>query len=489
MTGSRHVYKLRCILLVFANSGTMELIMNIGNKFILSKGIAMTIARILAIGIFASVFLGLYADAQTGVENVKDRRAQLESSLSEIEKEIEAQKQILQKKQRESVSLERDVAILDAQINKSELSIRARSISINGIVSDIEEKNRTINVLSDKLEREKESLAQLLRKTNEIDSFSLVEVMFSNENLSEFFVDLDSFDAIKKGLQKSFVKIEETKGVTERQKKKLEEDHREEIELKRLQVLQQRKIESTRKERSKILSVTKGQENIYKKVLKEKERTAAEIRNELFSLRDTAAIPFGEAVDMALRVSDKTGVRAALVLGIITQESNLGENTGQCLLTNKPQKGDGKGKNTGRFFSKIMKPSRDVDPFMALSERVGFDPFNTPVSCPPSYGYGGAMGPAQFIPSTWILFEKKIGKSTGNIPPNPWNPEDAFTASAMLLKDNGAARGGFANERLAALRYFAGWKNAKNPRYAFYGDNVMELTNKIQKQIDILQAD
>ena len=63
-----------------------------------------------------------------------------------------------------------------------------------------------------------------------------------------------------------------------------------------------------------------------------------------------------------------------------------------------------------------------------------------------------------------------------------------FMAAAILLEDNGAAAGGYTAERLAALRYFAGWKNANKSAYAFYGDDVMEIATKIQAQINILQA-
>jgi len=71
------------------------------------------------------------------------------------------------------------------------------------------------------------------------------------------------------------------------------------------------------------------------------------------------------------------------------------------------------------------------------------------------------MGPAQFIPSTWMLYKDRIARATGKNPPNPWLPQTAFTASAIFLADLGADRGTSAAEREAALRYFAGgnWKN------------------------------
>jgi hypothetical protein len=72
-------------------------------------------------------------------------------------------------------------------------------------------------------------------------------------------------------------------------------------------------------------------------------------------------------------------------------------------------------------------------------------------------------------------------------PSNPWDNQDAFLAAAVLMRDNGASGGGYEAERLAALRYFAGWGNAENPAYAFYGDGVLEHASYFQKQIDALK--
>ncbi|MAG12200.1 hypothetical protein CL630_00095 [bacterium] len=428
-----------------------------------------------------------FAFAQATTDDVLKRRAQLEEELVGLEARIEVQQVILQEKQRETVSLERDVAIVDAKIQSAELSIRARNLSIQKLGSAIGTKENIIVNLTDKLGREKQSLAQLIRKTRELDAFSLAEVILANKNFSEFFSDADSFNAIKAALQESFEKIELTKDKTNTEKNTLEDKRGEEQDLRQIQELQKRRIEEDKDEKREILEISKGQESIYQNIIANIEKDAATIRTELFVLSGTDAIPFERALELANIASRKTGVRSALVLGVIAQESNLGENVGQCLLTNNPQKGDGKGINTGRIFKQVMKPSRDVDIFLNVVNKLGLNPYGMVVSCPPSYGYGGAMGPAQFIPSTWVLFEDRIAKLSGNSPPDPWNPRDAFIASALLLKDNGAGKGTYTAERLAALRYFAGWKNAKKRAYAFYGDDVMALAAKYQKQIDILQ--
>jgi large subunit ribosomal protein L31 len=45
------------------------------------------------------------------------------------------------------------------------------------------------------------------------------------------------------------------------------------------------------------------------------------------------------------------------VLAILTQESNLGQNVGQCYLRDNST-GAGVGKNTGTVFQKVMSPTR-----------------------------------------------------------------------------------------------------------------------------------
>ena len=408
----------------------------------------------------------LYAQAN-GVD-VSKRRAELEAELAGLEVEITAQQALVESQQRERVSIERDVAILNAKIDRSRLEIRARNLSIEKLDFEIIGKENTIGDLNDKFDRQKESLAQLIRKTNEIDDFTIVEIVLANENISEFFSDLDSFDVIKRSLTESFYEITQTKEYTQEQKGVLLGKQSEELELRRLQELQKRKIEVQEEERQEILDITKGVEAAYQKVLKSKQKSAAEIRATLFVLRGSAAIPFERALTYANEVAALVGVRPALILGVIAEESNLGENVG-----------------TGNW--KVdMHPTRDRPIFADITNRLGLDPDLMPVSRKPWYGWGGAMGPAQFIPSTWILYEDRVGRVSGQIPPNPWDPRTAFIASGLLLSDNGADRGGYYNERLAALRYFAGWRNAEKSSYAFYGDEVMELAEKYQGLIDIL---
>ncbi|MFA6898554.1 MAG: hypothetical protein WC250_04085, partial [Candidatus Paceibacterota bacterium] len=300
--------------------------------------------------------------AQDPASAVASRRAELEQQLSVLESQIKQQEQILNTQQEKSVSLERDVAIITAQINKAKLSIKARDLTIQKLSQEIGVKNSTISSLDAKLGREKESLAQLLRKTNEIDDFSLPEVVLSSDNLSSFFEDLDAFASIKQSLRTSFQEIGDTKDQTTAEKNNLEDKRNEETSLRQIQDLEKKKLEAQESEKKKILKESRGVEAVYQQVLKNTALSAAQIRAELFTLQGSASIPFAKAYDLAVRAGKKTNVRPAIILGIIAEESNLGENVG-----------------TGNWRVD-MKAPRDTVPFLDITKRLGLDPDKMPVS-------------------------------------------------------------------------------------------------------------
>ena len=145
-------------------------------------------------------------------------------------------------------------------------------------------------------------------------------------------------------------------------------------------------------------------------------------------------------------------------MAILTQESNLGANVGKCYLTDAAT-GAGVNISTGKVWSNLMKASRDVQPFLDITNALSFNAFKTVVSCPiaGAGGYGGAMGPAQFIASTWALFEDRLKTALGHFA-NPWAPQDAFTASAMYLSDLGASGTSYTAEIRAALQILRHWR-------------------------------
>lgn len=340
-------------------------------------------------------------------------------------------------------------------------------MSISKLVDAIDARSNLISALLTKIDQEKASLAELLRRVNEMDSTSLIEVVLGYENLSDFFADSDNFESIQKAVQLSFDEIIQTKTNAEEEREDLRNKKSEEMELRSLQALEKKRKEEAETEKKDILKITKGKEKEYQELLSQRQKDAATIRSQLFILRGSPAIPFGKALEYAASVSKITGIRPAFLLGVIAEESNLGANIG-----------------TGNWKTELANSrcTNQRNAFVALTASLGLDPDLMPISKKAWYGYcGGAMGPAQFMPATWLLYNDRIARITGHNPASPWDAFDAFAGAALLLKDNGAVSGNYTSEQNAALKYLAG-ANWKKSAYSFYGDDVMALAQKYRSK-------
>ncbi|MES2315447.1 MAG: lytic murein transglycosylase [Patescibacteria group bacterium] len=410
----------------------------------------------------------------------KQELAQIEAELANL---LELQKQ----QQKQTGTLAGDVSYLTSQINALQAKVKARALAIAQLKVAITEKVSTIESLSDKIAKEQESIAQLLRNTNEFDNETLVHLVLSDSSISDFYSDVESYASIKQAVKDSVDKIRGVKTETETQKKDLETKQNAETDAKVELETAQKKVAQSEAEKRQLLIISQQTEAAYQQQAAAKKARADKIRAALFPLRDSKAIPFGTALQYAQEAQTKTGVRAAFLLAIITQETNLGANVGTCNRISDPPEKNWKAIMPGPADIAAGKSKRDDESaFLRITSALGINPEGTPLSCPWGSGYGGAMGPSQFIPTTWELYANKISSALGiSGMPDPWNPEHAFMASSIYLGELGAGAGGFTAERTAALKYYAGGNWAK-PANAFYGNNVMAKAASIQADIDLL---
>lgn len=408
-------------------------------------------------------------DCQKVLENCEKY---LEEKAGQIDADIT-------KTQKDKKTLQNQISLLKKKIEKLDLQIYQSNLVIKDIKGQIVDTEGSINKTGLEIEDSKQKLADILRIIYKEDQASFLEIMLAEDRISDFFNHLVALDALNLKTKELLMNIESLKTSLEDQKQSLEGEKGDLENVVKIQTLQKKESESTKKEQDSHLKLTETQ---YQKQLKEKEETQkrrAEIRARIFDLIGIPEAPtFGEALEIAKYVEKFTNVRPAFLLAILTQESNLGKNVGQCYLTDF-ESGGGVIIKSGQAVSRVMKPSRDVPPFLTITQELGRDSKKTPVSCPMQYGYGGAMGPAQFIPSTWSLYREKIKTITGKAG-DPWNIKDAFLAAGLYLSDYGAAKQTDDSEWRSAMIYFSGSTNTK---FRFYGDSVMRITSQYEQDI------
>lgn len=451
--------------------------------------------RSFILGIFVLILgsfsMAAFSHAQTGdvcPDYIEGKtREQLTKDLEACTKEIERWTATLSNTKQQSASYSRDVAALTAKINAAQATIRSINTRISILGKNITQKEAVIVELDTQIGRGRQALRALLRKTNELDSYTVAEAMLSNKDISEFFVDVETYSSTQRSLEVVFNELRGIKQKTQGEKEALAKEREAASNARAVLEASKKEVEKANAEKKALLAQTQTQANYQATVLAQKQAKAAQIRATLFPLRDAGAIPFGTALQYANAASAKTGVRPAFILAILTQESNLGQHVGSCVITNLST-GETKNPNTGNVFPNGIHPTRDLPLLQTILNDLGRDPLSTKVSCPLSIGYGGAMGPAQFIPSTWNGMKSRVASALGKSVADPWNPSDAIMASAMFLSDLGAGAQTYDAEKNAACRYYSGRVCSAGPGNS-YGTSVMAKATNIQTtMIDPLQG-
>lgn len=426
--------------------------------------------EIFLLGIVAIFILAAFS-WQTLAQYECGTLEECQALLAEYEKEIASHEVNISRTQQEEKNLQNKIYVLRQKINKLELEVKKSNIVIGDLGVQIQDTQASIEKTNLKIEQSRERLAEVLRIIYEEDQKSFLEIVLQGETLSDFFENATALGTLS---DKNYALLQDIKNLKtglEQQEGILSQEKQDWEKMVKIQILQKQESQQVKGEQEWLLAETKGKEAEYQKLLAESQAKAQKIRQRIFELVGVPDAPtFGEAYELAKYVESVTGVRPAFLLAVLTQESNIGKNVGQCYLKN-PTTGDGVVARTNQAISRVMKPTRDVAPFLATCQEVGRDPYNTLVSCPMSFGYGGAMGPAQFIPSTWAMYKDKVKAITGQ-PADPWNIRDAFLAAGVLLRDSGAAAQTYNAEWRAAMIYFSGSTNAK---YSFYGNSVMAI--------------
>ncbi|MFA5643171.1 MAG: lytic murein transglycosylase [Candidatus Paceibacterota bacterium] len=411
---------------------------------------------------------------------LEDCQGYFEAKKAEVEKEVA-------QTAKEKKTLKTQIGGLDQKIKDMSYQINQSNLAIKDLTFQIDDTKGSIDKTSNDIEEQKRKLGLVLQATFEEDQKSDVEVVLGNNTLSNFYDNLVYLENLSSKSRDLLDQIRTMKNYLEDQKSSLENKTEDLKNTVAVREIQKQENSKTKKDKEYYLGLTEAQYNQQVKEQQNLAKKAAEIKARIFDLAgvaDTDAPNFEQAYQMAKTAGNITGVRPAFLLAILTQESNLGKNVGQCYVTNFTT-GAGK-RATGQSIANVMKPTRDVNPFKKICADLDKDPAKTLVSCPIASvgGYGGAMGPGQFIPSTWNIYRTRL-EAILQRPGNPWNINDAFIATGLYAADSGAKAQTYNSEWRAAMIYFAGSVNLK---YRFYGDNVMAIANGYADDIAAIEG-
>lgn len=451
------------------------------------RTIRIPVARILRFGIsagavvflvFGSVnaptfFTRASGNAATSTIDATTERTQLESQLQDLESQINQYEGQITSYQSQGKTLNGQIAQLNAKIAKLNLQIQATNLTIQQLDNQIAATQSQITVTQADITDKKTAMQGLMNTLYQNDHVSLIQIFLKNPRLSDFWENAQNIALLQNNLRLTVQQITDLQSQLQSQEQQFRASKADAASAAAYQKAQAGEISNTKTQKTQLLQETKGQESKYQALLVQTQATAAQIRNRIFQLLGGGQLSFEDAYQYAKLASNASGIDPAFILAILDRESALGQNVGRC------------------SYKTAMSPS-NIPLFLAIVQSLKLNPDEMLVSCANADGaYGGAMGPAQFVPSTWNLYSASVAKITGDTAVSPWNNADAFVATALYLEDSMAGcKAVYAaltsQERCTAAKYYAGgrWRN-----YLWtYGEAVVERAASFAGDIKTITA-
>lgn len=410
----------------------------------MSKRFSFSLGIIVSLSIFWIVLF--FAQAA----NIDGLRQDLESQIRQKYEEIEQYRRQIQENRNRSKTLKNEIQILEDQINQIQLEIKQIDLVIQESTLNIQEIDNQIDVLEDRIKQKRSLLAEYIRIVAYADQETLLEIILKNKKFSDFFDQLNALETAQGEIHNVLASIYEVREELNGRKLELEEEREAQNRIKAVQLYQKKSIENIQRQKEDLLDKTRGEERLYQQMIQGRQEEIKFIKNQL-ALLEKHKITLDEAIQNAIYAGAKTGIRPAFLLGVLESESRLGLNVGtgnwrddmyQCYLS--------------RGYVTVANKQKNA--FLQICQSLGLNPDLQPVSARPSAypGCGGAIGIAQFMPTTWMSYKDRVAGLTGSSPANPWNPRDAFMAAAIKLADAGATQKTYEAERKAYAIYIGG---------------------------------
>lgn len=409
------------------------------------------------------------AAAPVAADAAADKQAVINAKLAEIKAlqgEISRYQADLSAKQKAGKTLANEIAIYDGSIAKNQLEIRETKMSIEAAELEMAAAQVRIVEGQGEVERNRQALKEYIQTLYGYQQDSFLEVLISRESLSDYFNEVDAVGAVQSKILSAVDALRQERADLKSRNQELEDNQVAYAQLIAMRYEQNADLEDLKAQKSEILEITNGEEDRYQALLNQNKSLLPSLRAELRDLQSLGQdIKFDDAISAARYVGTTTGVRPALLLAILRVESGLGTNVG--------------GGNYAVDMSPAQRPT-----FEAIANELGYDPNSLPVSKrPKSYsGWGGAMGPAQMMPTTWRGYQARTSQITGHNPPDPWDLTDSIAAIAVKLADvEGVTSGDYNAEYKAAGIYLAGnnWQ-----KFPFYPQKVMAYAASYEKELN-----
>jgi len=220
---------------------------------------------------------------------VDDLQAQINQKEQEI-KQLEAQaaqyQKDLQGTQSQKNTLNNQLATIASRIKalQGEISVTTSKISATSL--KIESLGLDIDLKQDEIDKKRKEISDLIQVLAEHDRESLMEIILTQDNLSDFINQIHYMESVQESIQTNITELQSIKKEMETQKTSAEIQKNQLAVLRNQLTGQKSIVDSEKQEKNYLLTQTKGQEKQYQVLLNDTLRKQQEVEQQIFDLED-----------------------------------------------------------------------------------------------------------------------------------------------------------------------------------------------------------
>ncbi len=244
---------------------------------------AITLFLLASISVYflASFLTAIPVFALSEIEILKNQIDERNSRLLQIEKEIAGYKTELSKVGGEKKTLLSAINQLELERKKVESDIRYTQNKIGSKDLEIEKLSLEIDETEEAIISNEEAIAETLRRLNESDQTSMVELLLTYSNLSEFWGGIENMEQVRSFINNRVKSLASQKVLLEQKHIDSTQKRQELVKLKNQYSDQNQVLTSNKAQKNTLLAATKNKETEYQKMLREREAARALIMKEL----------------------------------------------------------------------------------------------------------------------------------------------------------------------------------------------------------------
>ncbi|MBI4021847.1 MAG: hypothetical protein HY372_00660 [Candidatus Andersenbacteria bacterium] len=367
-----------------------------------------------------------------------------EKELAALEAKISALKQSQSAATTKANATAQQIDQLSVALEIAELQLQQTLSTITAATRDIDQLTVELDRLMKSIAATRSHLGQVVRALYEHEQTTPVDIVLSTVSLGRVLSEQRTFETLQQRAVQLIAQLRQSQQAAAGRHRELAGRRSELERLHTAQAYQQAALYDQREQQQRQLSRVKQSQADLNMRLTEAQQTRREIAQRIFILRGVdLTTSLTDAFSAARYAAALTGVAPSLLLAILKVETNVGANLG-----------------SGVFPDDMHPDSRE--PFLRLMAKLGRDPDHTPISRRPAAyaGWGGAIGPGQFMPETWEQHAERLRTLMGKDVPDPFALPDALVAVGIMLADRGANDPARVVE--AAARFLAG------PNWAYH---------------------